>query len=497
MSEKSTILVVDDNENNRDLIARRLQRKGYAVLTAENGMEALDLLDSAAVDLVVLDIMMPVLTGIDVLKKVRQTRSPAELPIIMATAKDQSEDVVEALENGANDYVTKPLDFPVILARVEAQLRMKAAAAPKPATPERDANDGDFVSLIGAVRPGMVLGKKYKLESEIGTGNFGVVFRASHLGFQQSVAVKILQTPVEDSPEALARFQQEGRSAFRLHHPNAVSVLDFSVTPAGLAYLVMEELVGRTLEAEIKQHGGKLWPERAVEITLPICEVLHEAHEIGIIHRDIKPANVFLHQTRREEVVKVLDFGIAKLVGDAAMGQSMTMDEGILGTPAYMAPERLQGHPYDGRADAYGVGILLYQMLAGRTPFLAAHNEAMAIAMMHVSNEPDPLDQLQPDLPPQLVEAVMAMLIKDPARRPTVAELGRRLAEVAGREVPLALREEDPDATHVLDDSDAFDFADLLAPPPSPPDKSEVAKTGNLVFSDDVFGLGKASWEED
>jgi serine/threonine protein kinase/CheY-like chemotaxis protein len=483
MSASDVILVVDDNENNRDLISRRLQRAGYQVLTASDGARALELLrlggeapagkdlGGNGIDLVVLDVMMPGLTGIDVLRRVRARFSPTELPVIMATAKDQSEDVVEALEHGANDYVTKPLDFPIILARIRTQLKMKAAAnKPAPAA-ARLPDDADFVSLVAAIRPGMVLGGKYRLVEELGAGNFGAVYRADHLGFQQPVAVKVLQTSVEDSPEALARFQQEGRSAFRLQHPNAVAVMDFSVTPGGLAYLVMELLEGHTLEAELRQ-WRRLPERRAAAILLPVCEVLHEAHGLGIIHRDVKPANIFLHRGRREEVVKVLDFGIAKLVGDAAMNQSLTMDEGILGTPAYMAPERLWGKPYDGRADAYSVGIMLYQMLAGRPPFVSEHNEAMAVAMMHVTHEPERLASFRPDVSKELEAAVMAMLVKDQSKRPTVADLAREVARILDLDLPASLRRLPAAQPDELDVELAFVFAELLAPPPAPQEPS-------------------------
>lgn len=295
----------------------------------------------------------------------------------------------------------------------------------------------------------------------------------------------MLQASVEDSPEALARFQREGRSAFRLQHPNAVAVMDFSVTPGGLAYLVMELLEGHTLEAELRR-WRRLPERRAAAILLPVCEVLHEAHGLGIIHRDVKPANIFLHRNRRQEVVKVLDFGIAKLVGDAAMSQSLTMDEGILGTPAYMAPERLWGKPYDGRADAYSVGIMLYQMLAGRPPFMSEHNEAMAVAMMHVTHEPEPLSSFRPDVSKELEEAVMAILVKEPSQRPTVAELAREVARILDLELPASLRRPPPARPHNLDEELAFVFAELLAPPPQPrepPPPPEASRRQNGTAS--------------
>ena len=430
-----TILVVDDHQNNRDLIGRRLERAGYRVVLAENGPEGLDAVQNGGIDLVVLDVMMPGLSGIDVLQILRKSYSTAELPVIMATAKDQSEDMVEALSNGANDYVTKPLDFPVILARIEAQLRTRAASKG-----EQQKSSGTVLAMVG---PGTVLAGKYRLEEELGAGSFGAVYRATHLGFEQSVAVKVLQTPVDETSETLARFRQEGRSAFRLQHPNVVSVLDFNFSEGSFAFLVMELLEGHNLDQELKRRG-RLTPERCGEILPPICDALAEAHGLGIIHRDIKPANIYLHQTRRGEVVKVLDFGIAKMVGDAAMDQHLTLDEGILGTPAYMAPERLSGGKYDGRSDVYALGVVLYQMLAGRPPFVSQTNEAMAVAMMHLTHQPEPLRKLQPDLSPAIESVVMAALAKDADSRPTAAQLSHDLIEALKMEDTLVLKTVSP-----------------------------------------------------
>ncbi len=423
-AETYTVLVIDDNQDNRDLISRRLRRAGYGVKVAENGPEGLDLIQNGGVDLVILDVMMPGLSGIDVLQIVRQTHSTSELPIIMATAKDQSEDMVEALSHGANDYVTKPLDFPVVMARVEAQLRTRKAS--------RDAARSKAGPQLGAVGIGTVLADKYRLDQELGAGNFGAVYRATHLGFEQPVAVKILQAPVDEASETLARFRQEGASAFRLQHPNVVSVLDFSFTESGIAFLVMELLEGHNLEQEMRRRGP-LTAERCGEIVLPICSALAEAHALGIIHRDIKPANIYLHQARRGEVVKVLDFGIAKLVDESAMEKHLTLDEGILGTPAFMAPERLTASAYDGRSDVYSLGVVLYQMLAGRSPFESEKNEAMAVAMMHLTTQPTPLSAMLPEVPAPLANLVMDTLRKDPGMRPNASQLADRLTEALQR----------------------------------------------------------------
>ena len=213
------ILVVDDNEVNRDMLSRRLKHRGFDVETAANGKEALKLVDAGNYDLILLDIMLPILDGLEVLRILRQTYPANELPIIMAAAKDRSEDVVEALELGANDYVTKPIDFPVALARVQSHLRQKFSSNPKgPKLAEAAPQE------IGT---GAVLADKYQLEELLGTGNFGAVYKAMHLNLQRSVAIKVLQTSMAPTSEALARFQREGILACRVEHPNAVSVMDF------------------------------------------------------------------------------------------------------------------------------------------------------------------------------------------------------------------------------------------------------------------------------
>src|SRR5262249_17694907 len=151
---------------------------------------------------------------------------------------------------------------------------------------------------------------------------------------------------------------------------NAISILDSGVTSGGIAYLTMELLVGWTLTQELKDKG-RLSLCRATEILIPICDVLSKAHTVGIVHRDIKPDNIFLHQGEEGEVVKVVDFGIAKLMGEewGSVAESLTGTGSFIGTPVYMASERLANKPYDGKADVYSLGVVLYEMLCGQVPF--------------------------------------------------------------------------------------------------------------------------------
>jgi DNA-binding response OmpR family regulator len=417
MSDVHTILVVEDHADNRELLTRRLEKDGFRVLGAEGGRQALDLVKAGGVSLILLDVMMPEMSGLEVLQEVRASYAAAELPVIMLTAKGRSGDVVEALEQGANDYVVKPAELDVVLARVRAQLRMRQAP--------RD----DEVSDPRDLRPGLVLDGRYRLESRIGLGNFGTVYRARHLELDQTVAVKVLQASAVTNPDAMARFRREGITACRVRHPSAVAVLDSGVTARGVAYLVMELLAGYALEDEMK--GGRPLPvARSLRIAAAVCEALAAAHRAGIVHRDIKPGNVFLHQAGGQEVPKVLDFGIAKIAGAAAVREKVTLEGWIVGTPVYMAPERFEVEEVTGAADVYSVGVMLFQMLTGQLPF-DSDGDLLAVAVKHKHDPPPALRALRADAPAEVEEAILAALRKPAGQRPSAAELGARLMAAA------------------------------------------------------------------
>ncbi len=414
------LLVVDDYLANRELLARRLERAGYGVELAESGPEALELLARIHVDLVLLDIMMPGMSGLEVLNRIRETRSPSDLPVIMVTARTESADVVQALGMGAKDYVTKPIDFPVVKARIEAHLRTHAAtSAPAAGT-----------ASPGEVAVGSVLDGRYQLDARIGGGSFGAVFRGRHLDLDQPVAVKVLALGAGADPDALDRFRREGISACRVRHPHAVSVVDFGISGAGVAFLVMELLEGRTLERELEERGA-LAPARAVSILVPVCGALAEAHRSGVLHRDIKPANIFLHRAAGAEVPKILDFGVAKLAGEAAFARRLTLDKALLGTPAYMAPERFHYEPYGPASDVYSLGMTLYHALAGRLPFESGGDDPLAVVAGQAGEPPPSLRKTNPAVGAELEAAVLAALARDPKARPSAEDFERRLRRAA------------------------------------------------------------------
>ncbi|HEX2879041.1 MAG TPA: protein kinase, partial [Polyangiaceae bacterium] len=355
MTEQSKrILVVDDNEMNTDLLKRRLERRGFLVVVAHSGKEALRIIDQQPIDMVLLDVMMPEMTGTEVLQAIRITRSPNVLPVIMATAKSDNVDVVDALDKGANDYVIKPIEIEVLLARMRVHLR-HSQRPPSSSVPPRQ------------VGVGVVLDQKYRLTAILGQGGFGTVYRGVHVSLNKDVAIKTLHADYLQSADIVQRFRQEGVSACRVRHPNAVVVLDAGTTSSGVPYLVMELLEGNSLADELAQKGA-MRLRRAVELIDPVCNALREAHASGIIHRDIKPANILLSRDPTgAEVVKVLDFGIAKFI-DSQASNNNTMNQAA-GTPRYMAPERLLGEHSDAKADVYSVGVTVFEMLSGTVPF--------------------------------------------------------------------------------------------------------------------------------
>jgi serine/threonine protein kinase len=206
--------------------------------------------------------------------------------------------------------------------------------------------------------------------------------------------------------------------------------LDFGVAGETIPYLVMELLRGRSL-AEEMQATGPMPPVLCAEIMEPVCDVLAEAHAQGVVHRDIKPSNIFLHHDRRGQVVKVIDFGTAKLLAGSDGGSPDTVTGFLIGTPAYLAPERVEGGQYGGAVDVYAVGVTLYEMLTGRLPFDTPRGD-WAIAMLRRTQQPAPISSSSASLDEALRTAVMNALARDPQQRPTAEELRRVLADARG-----------------------------------------------------------------
>jgi PAS domain S-box-containing protein len=295
-------------------------------------------------------------------------------------------------------------------------------------------NADKLFSALVEILPNIVLDGKYRLESKIGKGGYGVVYKATHLALNRSVAIKIFRpTTSNESDENLSRFRLEGISTCRVNHPNAVSILDSGVSQEGIVYLVMELLEGHSLATELDL-VKTLSVKRCLEILIPTCQVLAEAHRAGIVHRDVKPDNIFLHKAYEGEIVKVVDFGIAKFL-DRSSGmidlQNLTIQGIVLGTPVYMAPERFSNIPYDGRSDIYSLGVTFYQMVSGNPPFdMTGAGGIFNLALLHLSQTPEPLKNLNPKFPLAIDDIVRRLLSKDPKYRPGADELAHELQKI-------------------------------------------------------------------
>jgi tRNA A-37 threonylcarbamoyl transferase component Bud32 len=270
-----------------------------------------------------------------------------------------------------------------------------------------------------------VIAGRFRVECEIGRGGMGTVYRASHLGLERVVAVKVLKPEFSADREVAERFIREARTMARLRHPRAAMIFDAGHLADGRPFIVMEYVEGSTL-AETLARDGQFAPERAVGVAAEICDVLAEAHALGIVHRDLKPSNIMLNGRG----VCVLDFGIAKVLQTSTevTRTHPTTETGlVIGTPRYMSPEQCLGHRVGPASDLYSVGVLLYEMLTGRPPFVDQFSSAVLVKQATAA--PPPLAALRPECPPKLAAAVHSLLAKNPAQRPASAVEMRRLIE--------------------------------------------------------------------
>lgn len=277
-------------------------------------------------------------------------------------------------------------------------------ATPPPSAIERDAK-------LPAV--GEVFGDRYKIRSELGRGGMGVVFRASDLELEEDVALKVMRPEAfAEATDGVAKLKQEVRLARKISHPNVIRVHDL-VEAKGLRCLSMEFVPGTTLLAVLKQHGGlRLAP--GLQVAKQLCRGLTAVHSEGIVHRDLKPQNVMVLPNG---VVKLMDFGVSSGLKSTGAGE----DGMVVGTPAYMSPEQCRGQDLDFRSDLYSLGIVLWEMFAGKIPF--SGSTVGSLIQQQLNTAAPPLRGARDDIPPDLEQIVMACLAKEPERRPVSATL--------------------------------------------------------------------------
>ncbi|HEX2673509.1 MAG TPA: serine/threonine-protein kinase [Polyangiaceae bacterium] len=306
-------------------------------------------------------------------------------------------------------------------------------------------------------RVGQVIADKYRVVRLLGRGGMGEVYEARHVVVGRRFALKFLHQHLARGRDSLSRFLREAQAAGALDSEHVAAVLDFDTSADGSPFLVMEYLAGESLATLLKREGPLPVP-RATAILLQVCSGLEVAHRAGIVHRDLKPDNLFVtRQANGAELIKILDFGIAKLTEPSSDG-AITSSGAILGTPFYMAPEQARGEKaVDFRADIYALGVMAYELLSGKKPHPGDGYNAI---LAHILTQPvTPLATLRPGLDPSLVAVIERALASESTRRQSsIAELGKELSRYAGRALP-------PGGTH-------FDLR---------PEKNTAADAGDQV----------------
>jgi serine/threonine-protein kinase len=299
------------------------------------------------------------------------------------------------------------------------------------------------VAFVMPFQPDEVIAGKYRIQGLIGTGGVGFVVAATHVGLDDSVALKFLKPEFATHPEAVSRFTIEARASFKIKNEHVARVLDVDTLRDGTPFMVMELLEGRDLRSILETHRY-LPVDLAVDLVLQSCEALAAAHACHIVHRDIKPENLFVTQVGDDDHIKVLDFGISKVAltqnSPVRKTRATALTMMAVGTPPYMSPEQVRASTnLDARADIWSIGCVLYELLTGHAPFERMSLMQACAAVL----EEDPLPLLEgcPEAPPELEAVVMRCLTKNPAGRyQDVAELALALSPFAARSAHCAER---------------------------------------------------------
>jgi serine/threonine-protein kinase len=285
--------------------------------------------------------------------------------------------------------------------------------------------DGTPLQHVGCWAEGSVIRGKYRILGKVGQGGMGAVYKALHLAFDELRALKVIAPELLRDQLFVERFKHEAVITRKLQHPNAVRVDDIDEAEDGRPFIVMEFIQGKSLKKLI-QEEAPLPVSRVCSIIKQVALALDAAHRLGMVHRDIKPDNIALTESPEGELVKVLDFGIAKVKEarlGAASGLTLTGTGVVVGTPQYMSPEQAKGKrgdELDGRSDLYSLGVVMYEMLTAALPFKA--DTTMEMLLAHMQQPPRPIRTLRPGLDESIARLTMRLLEKDPARRPASAK---------------------------------------------------------------------------
>jgi DNA-binding response OmpR family regulator len=422
------VLLVDDEDAVLSAIARILRSAGCTVTKCESATAASELVVEGAFDVVVSDIDMPGLSGLDLLKLLRDRE--VGVPLILMTGAPTLDSAMRAVELGAFKYLVKPLDSE----ELRQTIAQAAGTRARPGSASRPRGEGSASSapspssatpaaaVVGvtrsAIASGTVLADRYEFRRLLGEGGMSQVWEAVQLRTGRAVAVKLLRTSLNAQPEMRKRLLREARAASRVDHPNVVEIFDAFELADETPVLVMPLLRGRTLSEHLAQ-TGKLPLRQAASLFLPVVSAVGAAHARGVVHRDLKPDNIFVcDEGNGRTKITVLDFGIAKLAsGEESEGAALTATGAMVGTPGYMSPEQAAGERgVDQRADVWAIAAILYEILAGVRP-VHGDNIGQMLKQLYTDGI-RPLASLVPELPPELTDLVDRMLSREKSDRP-------------------------------------------------------------------------------
>ncbi len=488
---KPRLLIADDDSASRQALRRLLGRLGYDVVDVPDGRAALDAIEAHPPDLILTDLTMPEVDGFELLRRVKASERGRDIPVIVVSGMDDISSVVRCIEQGAEDHVTKPYEAVLLQARIRASLERKrmrdlelaylgrvaqlsAAAeavereAYQPGSLDAVASREDelgrlarvFDRMISGLRSreerlqrqlgqlrremqeaqagrgggaapisgdspftsGQVVAGRYEILGELGKGGMGMVYYARDRELGEEIALKVVRRDlVTQDPTIVERLKSEIRLARRISHRNVVRAHDLGEWE-GVYFLTMEYVRGITVE-DLLNTRGALTVESTLAIGSQLADALAVAHEQKIIHRDIKPANLLIDGEGR---LRVMDFGLARV---AEREGRFTMSGFVVGTPAYMAPERLLGGDADARSDLFSVGVVLYECLTGKPPFDAS--DPMLVVDQVLEGRPPDLRSVAPHVPRALVALVERLMRPEPDDRIASArELAEQLTQV-------------------------------------------------------------------
>lgn len=404
MGVRVKILVVEDETAIRNNIMSLLRMEGFAVVEAANGRQGLALAREHQPGLILSDVMMPELDGYGMLEQLRADPLTATIPLIFLSARTERADRRKGMNLGADDYLGKPFTHDELLEAVTARIkRTQPAAAAKATLPGADAS---MAMQTGTQLKPPVVVKGYRILRKIGSGGMSEVFLAVRESDQRELALKVLDTAINDDGALLDRFLQEYALLAQIDHPNVARIFDQGITDAH-AFLSMEYFV----RGDIKQRiAAGLTQHEALGVTVQVALALAQIHARGIVHRDVKPDNLMM---RRDGTVALIDFGIAK---HADNGLGHTLHGEIVGSPFYLSPEQAAGRPVSAASDIYCLGVIFHEMLTGQRPYTADRMEVLLA--QHLFSPP-------PQLPAQhsdMQDLLNRMMHKDPALRMGTAQ---------------------------------------------------------------------------